>query len=101
MDRPKGDRGIRRIQASHGQIEAEAVVDRDHDHYGVMHVGWDGARRVLPKPGARRRISKNDRSVLQSGSAQSWMCFRDPARSSRCRRTGTVRNFPSGPTIFN
>jgi hypothetical protein len=31
---------------SHGQIETEAVVDREHDHYEVMHVGWDGARRV-------------------------------------------------------
>ncbi len=31
---------------SHGQIETEAVVDRDKDHYEVMHVGWDGARRV-------------------------------------------------------
>ena len=38
---------------SHGQIETEAVVDREHDHYGVMHVGWDGARRVLPKPGRK------------------------------------------------
>jgi hypothetical protein len=31
---------------SHGQIETEAVVDRDRDHYEVMHVGWDGDRRV-------------------------------------------------------
>ena len=31
---------------SHGQIETEAVVDREHDHYEVMHVGWDGVRRV-------------------------------------------------------
>jgi hypothetical protein len=31
---------------SHGQIEAEAVVDPERDHYEVMHVGWDGARRV-------------------------------------------------------
>ena len=31
---------------SHGQIESEAVIDRDHDHYEVMHVGWDGVRRV-------------------------------------------------------
>ena len=35
-----------RYKPSNGQIEAEAVVDRDHDHYEVMHVGWDGARRV-------------------------------------------------------
>jgi hypothetical protein len=31
---------------SHGQIETEAIVDREHDHYEVMHVGWDGVRRV-------------------------------------------------------
>jgi hypothetical protein len=31
---------------SHGQIETEAIVDRDKDHYEVMHVGWDGERRV-------------------------------------------------------
>ncbi len=24
---------------SHGQIETEAIVDRDRDHYEVMHVG--------------------------------------------------------------
>src|SRR5258706_7132920 len=31
---------------SHGQIESEAVVDPARDHYEVMHVGWDGVRRV-------------------------------------------------------
>ena len=31
---------------SHGRIEVEAVVDRERDHYEVMHVGWDGVRRV-------------------------------------------------------
>ncbi|MBV9122452.1 MAG: XisI protein [Planctomycetes bacterium] len=31
---------------SHGQIETEAVMDRERDHYEVMHVGWDGHRRV-------------------------------------------------------
>ncbi len=31
---------------SHGQIETEAVVDPQRDHYEVMHVGWDGDRRV-------------------------------------------------------
>jgi XisI protein len=31
---------------SHGRIETEAIVDREHDHYEVMHVGWDGVRRV-------------------------------------------------------
>lgn len=31
---------------SHGQIETEAVIDSKRDHYEVMHVGWDGPRRV-------------------------------------------------------
>jgi hypothetical protein len=31
---------------SHGQIETEAIIDRDKDHYEVMHVGWDRKRRV-------------------------------------------------------
>ena len=31
---------------SHGQIETEAIVDRVKDHYEVMHVGWDGSRRI-------------------------------------------------------
>jgi hypothetical protein len=31
---------------SNGEIETEAIVDREHDHYEVMHVGWDGVRRV-------------------------------------------------------
>jgi hypothetical protein len=35
-----------RYKPSHGQIETEAIIDRDHDHYEVMHVGWDGVRRV-------------------------------------------------------
>ena len=31
---------------SHGQIQTEAIIDREHDHYEVIHVGWDGVRRV-------------------------------------------------------
>jgi len=31
---------------SHGHIETEAIVDTERDHYEVMHVGWDGVRRV-------------------------------------------------------
>jgi hypothetical protein len=31
---------------SHGQIETEAIVDPERDHYEVMHVDWDGVRRV-------------------------------------------------------
>ena len=35
-----------RHKPSHGRIETEAIVDPVHDHYEVMHVGWDGVRRV-------------------------------------------------------
>ncbi len=31
---------------SHGQIESEAIIDTEKDHYEVIHVGWDGDRRV-------------------------------------------------------
>ena len=31
---------------AYGDIRTEAVVDRDHDHYEVMQVGWQGDRRV-------------------------------------------------------
>jgi hypothetical protein len=31
---------------SHGHIKTEAIVDPERDHYEVMHVGWDGTRRV-------------------------------------------------------
>jgi hypothetical protein len=31
---------------SHGQIDSEAIVDAEKDHFEVMHVGWDGERRV-------------------------------------------------------
>jgi hypothetical protein len=31
---------------SNGQIDTEAIVDTVRDHYEVMHVGWDGPRRV-------------------------------------------------------
>ena len=31
---------------SNGQIETEAIIDSDRDHYEVVHVGWDGYRRV-------------------------------------------------------
>jgi hypothetical protein len=35
-----------RGKPSNGEIEIEAIVDREHDHYEVMHLGWDGVRRV-------------------------------------------------------
>src|SRR5437764_9607135 len=31
---------------ANGQIDTEAIMDPQKDHYGVMHVGWDGVRRV-------------------------------------------------------
>lgn len=35
-----------RFKPSNGQIDTEAVIDPQNDHYEVMHVGWDGTRRV-------------------------------------------------------
>lgn len=35
-----------RYKPSHGQIETEVIVDTVNDHYELMHVGWDGGRRV-------------------------------------------------------
>lgn len=31
---------------SHGDVRTEAVIDPVNDHYEVMHVGWDGQRRI-------------------------------------------------------
>ena len=31
---------------SHGEITTEAVIDSQLKHYEVIHVGWDGERRV-------------------------------------------------------
>ena len=33
-------------QPAYGDIRTEAVVDREHDHYEVMQVGWNEGRRV-------------------------------------------------------
>jgi len=35
-----------RYPVSHGDISTELVVDRERDHYELVHVGWDGPRRV-------------------------------------------------------
>lgn len=35
---------------SHGDIESEAVMDRQNDHYEVIRVGWDGERRIHGAP---------------------------------------------------
>lgn len=34
------------FKPSHGNIVTEAIIDAERDHYEVMHVGWDGPRRV-------------------------------------------------------
>jgi hypothetical protein len=34
------------VKPSNGQIDTEAIIDREKDHYEVMHIGWDGVRRV-------------------------------------------------------
>ncbi len=31
---------------ANGQIDAEVIVDPTRDHYEVVHIGWDGVRRV-------------------------------------------------------
>jgi hypothetical protein len=31
---------------SHGEIESEIIIDKEGNHYELMHVGWDGSRRV-------------------------------------------------------
>ena len=31
---------------SHGQIETEVVIDEAQGHYEVLHIGWQGNRRV-------------------------------------------------------
>ena len=31
---------------SNGEIETEVVIDAERGHYEVVHVGWDGHRRV-------------------------------------------------------
>ncbi len=33
-------------QPSHGKIEIEAITDDQKGHYEVLHVGWQGHRRV-------------------------------------------------------
>ena len=35
-----------RYAPAYGDIRTEAVVDREHDHYEVMQVGWHDGRRV-------------------------------------------------------
>jgi hypothetical protein len=35
-----------KYKPSHGEIDTEAVTDTENDHYEVLHIGWDGVRRV-------------------------------------------------------
>lgn len=35
-----------RYRPSNGDIATEAVIDPARDHYEVLHVGWDGHRRI-------------------------------------------------------
>ncbi len=34
------------IPYAHGEIQSEVVMDRRSDHYLLLAVGWDGARRI-------------------------------------------------------
>ena len=34
------------FKPSYGDIEVETVFDETHDHYELMHVGWDDYRRI-------------------------------------------------------
>jgi len=34
------------FKPSHGDIDTEAIFDPERNHYELMHVGWDGARRI-------------------------------------------------------
>jgi hypothetical protein len=35
-----------RCKPSNGQIDTEIIEDKERDHFELMHVGWDGVRRV-------------------------------------------------------
>jgi len=35
-----------RIKPSYGEVVTEAIIDPVLDHYELMHVGWDGHRRI-------------------------------------------------------
>lgn len=35
-----------RIPYAYGEIQTEAIFDRDHDHYVLINVGWDQDNRV-------------------------------------------------------
>lgn len=35
-----------RYKPSHGNIETEVIIDPTGNHFELLHVGWDGPRRV-------------------------------------------------------
>lgn len=35
-----------RFRPSHGEIDTEVVVDSSQNHFELLHVGWDGQRRI-------------------------------------------------------
>ncbi len=35
-----------KYKPSHGQIDTEVITDMQNDHYELLHIGWDGSRRV-------------------------------------------------------
>ena len=35
-----------RIPYAYGEIQTEAIFDRDHDRYVLINIGWDQGRRV-------------------------------------------------------
>ena len=39
-------RAYAQMPYAHGEIQTEVVVDRQAEHYLLLSVGWDGARRI-------------------------------------------------------
>jgi hypothetical protein len=35
-----------RFRPSNGDIRTEAIIDPEHDHYELVHVGWSGPNRI-------------------------------------------------------
>lgn len=35
-----------KFRPSNGDIETETIIDTKKDHYELMHIGWDGPRRI-------------------------------------------------------
>ncbi|HEX9732048.1 MAG TPA: XisI protein [Thermoanaerobaculia bacterium] len=39
-----------RFKPYHGEIDVEAIIDDEKGHYQILHVGWQGKRRVHGTP---------------------------------------------------